>query len=62
VTGVQTCALPICVQASRGKVLGYRFRGKRFDCGSLRGFRDATNYFFDLLPENQAARGYESGA
>ena len=37
------------VQASRGDVLGYRFRGRRFDCGNLRGFRHATNYFFDLL-------------
>lgn len=40
------------VQASRGQVVGYRFAGRRFDCGSIRGFREATNYFFDLLPRS----------
>lgn len=33
-------------QASQGKVIAYRFSGKRFDCGSVEGFVDATNYFF----------------
>jgi len=32
--------------AKQGKVLAYRFKGRRFDCGSLPGFVDATNYFF----------------
>jgi UTP--glucose-1-phosphate uridylyltransferase len=27
-------------------VLGYKFRGKRFDCGSVDGFVEATNYFY----------------
>lgn len=35
-------------QAANGKVVAYRFRGRRFDCGSVEGFVTATNYFFDL--------------
>ncbi len=34
-------------QAKEGKVLAYKFKGKRFDCGSVEGFVKATNYFFD---------------
>jgi len=33
-------------QAKSGKVMAYRFRGQRFDCGSIEGFVDATNFFF----------------
>jgi UTP--glucose-1-phosphate uridylyltransferase len=33
-------------QASQGKVIAYRFSGQRFDCGSVEGFVDATNFFF----------------
>jgi len=32
--------------AQKGKVLAYRFEGKRFDCGSVEGFVEATNYFY----------------
>ena len=32
-------------QANRGMVLGYKFKGKRFDCGSVEGFVEATNYY-----------------
>ena len=28
------------------KVLAYKFKGKRFDCGSVDGFVEATNYFY----------------
>jgi len=34
-------------QAKLGCVLGYKFRGKRFDCGSVSGFMEATNYCYD---------------
>lgn len=34
-------------QAEDGKVLAYRFKGQRFDCGSINGFVEATNYFFN---------------
>lgn len=32
--------------AKQGKVLAYKFEGKRFDCGSVDGFVNATNYFY----------------
>ncbi len=35
------------VQAQRGMVLAYKFKGKRFDCGSVAGFVEATNYFYE---------------
>ncbi|SFV74676.1 UTP--glucose-1-phosphate uridylyltransferase [hydrothermal vent metagenome] len=33
-------------QAKQGKVLAYKFHAKRFDCGSVDGFVEATNYFY----------------
>ncbi len=33
-------------QAKQGKVIAYRFKGQRFDCGSVDGFVEATNYFY----------------
>lgn len=36
----------IHAQAKKGLVLAYQFKGKRFDCGSVEGFVDATNYCF----------------
>jgi UTP--glucose-1-phosphate uridylyltransferase len=33
-------------QAKQGKVIAYKFNGKRFDCGSVDGFVEATNYFY----------------
>jgi len=33
-------------QAEQGKVIAYKFKGKRFDCGSLDGFVEATNWFY----------------
>ena len=32
-------------QAKQGKVIALKFKGKRFDCGSISGFVDATNHF-----------------
>ena len=32
--------------AKEGKVLAYKFEGSRFDCGSVDGFVEATNYFY----------------
>jgi len=34
------------IQAQQGNVIGYRFKGRRFDCGSIDGFIDATNYTY----------------
>jgi len=36
-------------QAQKNMVLAYKFEGKRFDCGSIDGFVDATNHFYELL-------------
>ena len=33
-------------QAREGCVLAYKFKGKRFDCGSIDGFIEATNYCY----------------
>ena len=33
------------VQAKQGKVIAYKFKGKRFDCGSVTGYLEANNYF-----------------
>ena len=33
-------------QAKIGKVIAFKFEGKRFDCGSVDGFVEATNYFY----------------
>lgn len=38
----------LCAQAKNGMVLAYKFKGKRFDCGSVDGFVEATNYFYEL--------------
>jgi len=34
-------------QAKQGKVIAFKFKGKRFDCGSIDGFVEATNYFYE---------------
>ena len=34
-------------QAANGKVIAFRFHGQRFDCGSIEGFVEATNFFFN---------------
>ncbi len=33
-------------QARQGAVVAYKFQGKRFDCGSVPGFVEATNYCY----------------
>lgn len=33
-------------QAREGRVIAYKFDGRRFDCGSVEGFVDATNYCY----------------
>jgi UTP--glucose-1-phosphate uridylyltransferase len=33
------------IQAQQGKVIAYKFNGKRFDCGSVKGYLEANNYF-----------------
>jgi UTP--glucose-1-phosphate uridylyltransferase len=41
------------IQARRNMVLAYRFKGRRFDCGSVDGFVAATNYFYERWKERE---------
>ena len=34
-------------QAQNGMVLAYKFKGRRFDCGSVAGYVEATNFFYE---------------
>ena len=36
-------------QAQDGFVLAYKFKGQRFDCGSVEGYIDATNFCYENL-------------
>lgn len=36
-------------QAAEGNVIGYKFKGRRFDCGSVPGYVQATNFCFENL-------------
>ncbi|MCB1732435.1 MAG: UTP--glucose-1-phosphate uridylyltransferase GalU, partial [Halieaceae bacterium] len=38
-------------QARRGCVMAYKFQGRRFDCGSVPGFVEATNYVYEHFYE-----------
>mgnify|MGYP006080456333 FL=1 len=35
----------LLTQAKQGKIIAYKFKGKRFDCGSIEGYVEATNHF-----------------
>lgn len=37
----------LLTQARNGCVLAYKFKGRRFDCGSVEGFVEATNYVYE---------------
>ena len=39
-------------QAKKGKVVALKFNGKRFDCGSVEGYLEATNYYADKIGIN----------
>lgn len=41
----------LLTQAKRGCVIAYKFKGRRFDCGSIGGFVDATNFCYDKMRE-----------
>lgn len=40
-------------QAKNGRVLAYKFQGKRYDCGSLDGFVEAINAFYQHKKANK---------
>lgn len=37
----------LLTQAKTGCVMAYKFQGRRFDCGSVPGFVEATNYVYE---------------
>ena len=39
----------LMTQAQRGCVIAYKFQGRRFDCGSVSGFVEATNFVYENL-------------
>ncbi|MFV8784152.1 UTP--glucose-1-phosphate uridylyltransferase GalU [Microbulbifer sp. SA54] len=39
----------LLAQARKGCVLAYRFKGRRFDCGSVDGFIEATNFVYENI-------------
>jgi UTP--glucose-1-phosphate uridylyltransferase len=41
----------LLTQAKNGCVMAYKFKGKRFDCGSVDGFVEATNYVYENVYE-----------
>lgn len=40
-------------QAKSGCVLAYKFKGERFDCGSVEGYIEATNYCYENLYQKE---------
>jgi UTP--glucose-1-phosphate uridylyltransferase len=40
-------------QAQSGCVLAYKFKGRRFDCGSIEGYIEATNYCYKHLYQSK---------
>ena len=38
--------------AKKGKVIAYKFKGKRFDCGGIKGYLEAINYFAKKIELN----------
>lgn len=44
----------LLTQAKKGMVLAYKFKGKRFDCGSIDGFVEATNYVYSMQKKQSA--------
>jgi len=39
----------LMTQANDGCVLAYKFKGRRFDCGSVSGFVEATNFVYESI-------------
>ena len=39
-------------QTKQGKVIAYKFKGKRFDCGNVKGYLKATNHFAKTIEIN----------
>ena len=42
-------------QAKKGCVIAYKFKGRRFDCGAIPGFIEATNYVYENVYKEPGA-------
>ncbi|WP_198304409.1 UTP--glucose-1-phosphate uridylyltransferase GalU [Arcobacter vandammei] len=51
----------LLTQAKKGMVLAYKFKGQRFDCGSIDGFVKATNHFYDKSIKDEKKEKKENG-
>jgi UTP--glucose-1-phosphate uridylyltransferase len=40
------------IQAKQDKVIAYKFKGKRFDCGNVQGYLEANIFFANQLKDN----------
>ncbi len=45
----------LLAQAKRGCVMAYKFNGNRFDCGSVAGYVEATNYYYQQKYGNSSS-------
>jgi UTP--glucose-1-phosphate uridylyltransferase len=45
----------LLAQAKTGCVMAYQFKGRRFDCGSVEGFVEATNHVFEHIYKKGSA-------
>ncbi|MGL6027205.1 MAG: UTP--glucose-1-phosphate uridylyltransferase GalU [Vibrio sp.] len=43
-------------QAQSGCVLAYKFKGRRFDCGSVEGYIEATNFCYENMYKQNAQK------
>ena len=41
----------LMIQAKQGGVIAYKFKGRRFDCGSLSGFMEANTFYYENVYE-----------
>jgi len=39
----------LCTLAKKGRVLALKFKGRRFDCGSVDGYVEATNFVYENI-------------
>lgn len=44
----------LLTQAKRNMVLAYKFKGRRFDCGSMDGYVEATNHYYQKMKQAEA--------
>ena len=44
----------LLAQTKTGGVMAYQFKGRRFDCGSVEGFVEATNHVFEHVYKSSA--------